>query len=64
MAAAAGTPLRFPVPALVLKAVLGEMSIEVLKSFTVSAKKIMDTGFRFQYPQVQQAVLQLNKKAS
>ena len=64
MSATAGARLRVPVPALMLKAMLGEMSIEVLKSFTVSAKKIMDTGFQFQYPQIQQAVQQLNKKAS
>ena len=64
MAATAGVPLRLPVPAIVLKAVLGEMSIEVLKSFTVSAKKISGAGFVFQYPTIQQAVAQLNKKAS
>ena len=64
MAGAAAVPLQVPVPALVLKAMLGEMSIEVLKSFTVSAKKISDTGFTFQYPTIQEAVRQLNKKAS
>jgi uncharacterized protein len=64
MAASAGAPVRLPVPALVLKALLGEMSIEVLKSFTVSARKTSETGFTFQYPTIQQAVQQLNKKAS
>jgi len=36
-------------PSFVLKAMLGEMSIEVLKSTTVSCKKILATGFVFQY---------------
>lgn len=38
------------VPAFVLKLVLGEMSIEVLKSATVSHEKIKGAGFIFQYP--------------
>lgn len=37
------------VPRFVLKLVLGEMSIEVLKSATVSADKIRGAGFKFKY---------------
>jgi uncharacterized protein (TIGR01777 family) len=48
-----------PVPAFVLKAVLGEMSIEVLKSTTVSAAKIENTGFRFLFPTIEQAIQNL-----
>jgi NAD dependent epimerase/dehydratase family enzyme len=33
------------VPAFALKIVLGEMSIEVLKSATVNSQKIQSTGF-------------------
>lgn len=43
------------VPSFVLKMVLGEMSIEVLKSVTVSGKKIHDAGFVFQYPHIEAA---------
>ena len=44
------------VPALILKIVLGEMSIEVLKSATVSAEKITASGFRFLYPSIEEAL--------
>lgn len=44
------------VPAFVLKIILGEMSIEVLKSATVSSKKIQDAGFTFLYPSIKAAL--------
>ena len=47
------------VPAFVLKIVLGEMSIEVLKSATVSSKKLQEERFTFLYPSVQAAIRQL-----
>lgn len=50
------------VPAFVLKLVLGEMSIEVLKSATVSNKKILAAGFHCQYPNIDAALQQLFPK--
>jgi uncharacterized protein len=44
------------VPSFVLKWVLGEMSIEVLKSATVSAAKIEKTGFVFKFPSITAAL--------
>jgi len=47
------------VPSLALKIILGEVSIEVLKSATVSSKKIQEAGFIFQYPTIDKAIQQL-----
>ena len=44
------------VPSFVLKIVLGEMSIEVLKSATVNCGKIKSTGFQFLYPSIEAAL--------
>ena len=48
--------LAAPVPAFALKLVLGEMSIEVLKSTTVSAARLQQEGFSFLYPNIDAAV--------
>ena len=47
------------VPSAILKLVLGEMSIEVLKSATVSCRKIQDAGFSFRYPSIEGALKNL-----
>lgn len=49
------------VPSIILKMVLGEMSIEVLKSSTVSCDKIKKTGFTFLYTTVEMALAQIVK---
>lgn len=56
--------LTIPVPTVALKIALGEMSIEVLKSTTVSSQKIEDAGFSFTFPNIGTALFNLNKKAS
>ncbi len=47
------------VPAFLLQIALGELSVEVLKSTTVSANKIRKTGFNFIYPSIEAALAQL-----
>lgn len=47
------------VPSFVLKIMLGELSIEVLKSANVSCRKMQLTGFDFTYPTVEDAIAQL-----
>ena len=49
------------VPGFVIKIMLGQRSIEVLKSTTVSCKKIKETGFIFLYPSIGVALEQLSK---
>ncbi len=51
--------IPFYVPSFALKIVLGEMSIEVLKSATVSSAKVVETGFEFQYPAIKGALANL-----
>lgn len=50
------------VPSFVLKIMLGESSIEVLKSTTVSARKITEAGFTFLYPSIDAAINELVRK--
>jgi uncharacterized protein (TIGR01777 family) len=47
------------VPTLVLNILLGEMSIEVLKSANVSSKKLENAQFSFQFPSISSALKQL-----
>jgi len=48
-----------PVPAFLLKLLLGEMSTIVLGSTKVSAQKIMDAGYKFKYNQVEEALAEI-----
>lgn len=54
-----GVKIQVPVPEAALKLILGEMSIEVLKSCTVSSDKISNAGFNFTYTAIEPAVQDL-----
>ena len=49
-------PTPFPVPAAVLRTVLGEMAGDVLGSARVVPKRLLESGFRFTYPGIDEAV--------
>jgi uncharacterized protein (TIGR01777 family) len=50
------------VPTFIIKLILGEMSIEVLKSTTVSCNKVRNAGFVFSYPSIDIALKDLLAK--
>ncbi|WP_420384777.1 TIGR01777 family oxidoreductase [Roseivirga sp.] len=56
------TFLPIPVPALVLKLMLGEMAKMVIGGNRVNCEKIMEAGFRFEYPKLSETLK--NLKAS
>lgn len=49
------------VPVVILRLMLGERSIEILKSATVSARKIREAGFKFLYPELRVALDELEQ---
>lgn len=51
-----------PIPAFVLKLILGEMAVTALGSNKCSAKKIQDHGYQFKYPQLEEALQDLYLK--
>src|SRR5690606_31567724 len=51
--------LTFPIPALLLKIGLGQMSETVLSSIRLDISKLVDTGFTFEYPEIESALTQL-----
>jgi uncharacterized protein len=48
------------VPAFVLKIMMGQRSVEILKSTTVSCKKIQDSGFEFTFKTIEAALEDLS----
>ena len=48
--------IPLPVPAFALKIALGEMSIEVTKSTTISANKWVGEGYQFKFPTLKSAL--------
>lgn len=51
--------IPFKVPSFLLKLIMGEMSVEVLKSTTVDSQKLRQTGFNFIYPNIHSALRHL-----
>lgn len=58
-----GVHFAVPVPPFALRMILGDASIEVLKSCTASADKLMEAGYRFRYPTIKDAARELVHKA-
>jgi len=56
-----GVAIPVPVPTFLLRLGLGEMSTEILKSCTVSAKRIVNAGFVFRYPEAVGAIKHITK---
>lgn len=54
--------IPFPAPAFVIKTVMGEMATMLLMSNNCSSKKIIDTGFDFQYPTLYLALENIYRK--
>jgi uncharacterized protein (TIGR01777 family) len=52
------------IPSSFLKLALGEMSVEVLKSATVSCDKVLVKGFHFSFPSIENALEDLKKLQS
>lgn len=63
-AAKGGFHITASAPAPILKALLGEMSIEVLKSTTVSCRKLEAAGYQFLFPHIDTATMHLHKNPS
>ena len=49
-------PTLFAVPAPVLRAALGEMAGDVLGSARVLPKRLLESGFRFAFPDIEGAL--------
>ncbi|MCI2230104.1 TIGR01777 family oxidoreductase [Polaribacter sp. MSW13] len=45
--------IKFGVPSLILQLIFGEMSVLLLKGSRISADKIIETGFKFKFPTLQ-----------
>lgn len=54
--------IPMPVPAVALQLMMGERSIEVLKSTTCAATKLIQAGFRFSFPEIKPALQDLVEK--
>jgi NAD dependent epimerase/dehydratase family enzyme len=51
-----GRPALLPVPAPVLRLVLGEFSQEALGSLRVTPKRLRESGYEFRFPEIEPAL--------
>jgi NAD dependent epimerase/dehydratase family enzyme len=54
--------LVLPVPGFIIKLVLGEMAAVVLEGAHVSSAKIEQTGFKFLYPEIKDALIDIKER--
>jgi NAD dependent epimerase/dehydratase family enzyme len=52
-------PYWFPIPAFLLKMVLGEMNVLVLEGRFSQPKRLIESGYKFQFPGPREAFLDL-----
>lgn len=63
LASVLNKPFWFPkIPASLMKLIFGEMSVLLLKGSRVSADKILEAGYKFQFPDLKSALTNLIKK--
>jgi NAD dependent epimerase/dehydratase family enzyme len=55
MAGVLHRPTRFPVPARLVRLVLGEQAVLLLGSRRVAPKRALEMGYRFRYPSIDEA---------
>ena len=59
LAKSLGRPAIFSIPEFVLKAVLGEASVLMIKGAQVEPKNLLNAGFDFQYPDINSALKEI-----
>ncbi|MFM1650531.1 TIGR01777 family oxidoreductase [Brevibacillus sp. B_LB10_24] len=57
-----GRPHWFPVPAALMKLIFGELAVLLLEGQRVFPQKLLDCGFQFRYPGIDDAIKQLAGK--
>ena len=57
-------PSILPLPTFMLQLVLGEMSMVILEGQRISSKRLIELGFRFQYPDIESALGDLLNEGS
>jgi uncharacterized protein len=58
-----GRPTLLPVPAAALRLVLGEFSQEALSSMRVRPRRLLETGYEFRHPRLEQALRHVTGRA-